>query len=84
MFVICHSHLSFCHSNLNDLTAHDNIKILLLQSYVTRHNCDIIWLSETFLNSSIQTDDKKIKIDGYNSIRTDHPSDSKKRSLYLL
>ena len=36
-----------------------------------------MYLSETFLNSSIQSDDDKIKIDGYNLIRSDHPSDSK-------
>ena len=50
----------------------------MLQAYVTQYNCDIICLSETFLNSSIQNDDDRIKIDGYNLIRSDHPSDSKK------
>ena len=32
---------------------------------------------ETFLNSSIETNDDRISIDGYNLIRADHPSDSK-------
>ena len=45
-----YSSLTFCHWNLN--TAHDNIKISLLQAYVTQYNCDIICISETFLNSS--------------------------------
>ena len=40
----------------------------LPQAYVTQHNCDIICLSETFLNSSIQNDDDRIKIDGYSFI----------------
>ena len=31
-----------------------------------------------FLNSSIQTNDGRISIDGYNLIRVDHPSDSKR------
>ena len=61
-----YSSLTFCHWNLNGLTAHDNIKISLLQAYVTQYNCDIICISETFLNSSIQNDDDRIKIDGYN------------------
>ena len=52
-----YSSLTFCHLNLNGFTAHDNIKISLLQAYVTQYNCDIICLSETFLNSSIQNDD---------------------------
>ena len=78
-----YSSLTFCHWNLNGLTAHDNIKISLLQAYVTQYNCDIICLSETFLNSSIQNDDDRIKIDGYNLIRSDHPSDSKKGGVCI-
>ena len=69
---------TFCHWNLNSLTAHDYIKILLLQAYISQHNYDIICLLITFLDSSIQSDDKRIKIDGYNLIRPDHPTDSKK------
>ena len=78
-----YSSLTFCHWNLNGLTAHDNIKISLLQAYVTQYNCDIICISETFLNSSIQNDDDRIKIDGYNLIRSDHPSDSKKGGVCI-
>ena len=37
-----YSSLTFYHWNLNDPTAHDNIKISLLQSYLTQHKCDII------------------------------------------
>ena len=36
-----YSPLICCHRNLNGLTAHDFIKILLLQAYVTQHNYDI-------------------------------------------
>ena len=79
-----YSSFTFCHWNLNSLTAHDNIKILLLQAYVTQHDCDIICLSKTVLNSSIQNDDDGIKIDGCNLIRSNHPSDSKKGGVYLL
>ena len=61
-----YSSLTFCHWNLSGLTAHDNIKISLFQAYVTQYNYDIICLSEPFLNSSIQSSDDKIKIDGYN------------------
>ena len=55
----------------------------LPQAYVTQHNCDIICLSETFLNSSIENDDDRIKIDEYNLIRLDHPSDSKKERVCI-
>ena len=50
----------------------------VLQASITQHNYDIICLTETFLKSSILIDDKKIRIDGYNLIISDHPSDSKK------
>ena len=36
------SSLTFCHWNLNGLTAHDSIKISLLQAYILQHNYDII------------------------------------------
>ena len=70
--------LSFCHWTLNGLAAHDSTKISLLQAYITQHNYGIICLTETFLNSSILSDDNRIAINGYNLIRSDHPSDSKK------
>ena len=63
-----YSSLKFCHWNLNGLTAHDGIKISLLQAYIIQNNYDIICLSETFLNSSIETNDDRISIDGYNLI----------------
>ena len=78
-----YSSLKFCHWNLNGITAHDSIKVSLLQAYITQHNYDIICLSETFLDSSIQSDDEKIKIDGYTLIRADHPSDSKKNGVCI-
>ena len=52
-----YSSLTFCHWNLNGLTVHNSIKISLHQAYITQHNYDIIYLSETFLNSSIETND---------------------------
>ena len=80
-----YSSLKFCHWNLNGFTPHDSIKISLLQAYIIQINYDIICLSETFLNFSIQTNNDSISIDGYNLIRADHPTESKKRrDLYLL
>ena len=35
------SPLIFCHWNLNDLAAHNSIKILLLQAYVTQYDYNI-------------------------------------------
>ena len=78
-----YSTLTFCHWNLNGLTAHDSTKILLLQVYITQQNYDIICQTETFLNSSILIDDSRTKIDVYNLIRSDHPSDLKKGGVCI-
>ena len=43
----------------------------------------MICLSETFPNSSIQTNDDRISIDGYNLIRPDHPCDSKRGGVCI-
>ena len=51
--------LTFCHGNLNGTAAHDFIKISLLQRYITDCNFDIIYLSETFLNSSLDGEDDR-------------------------
>ena len=78
-----YSSLTFCHWNLNGLTAYDSTKISLLQAYIIQHNYGIICLAETFLNFSILSDDNRIAIDGYNLIRSDHPSDSKKGGVCI-
>ena len=75
--------LTFCLWNLNGLTAHDSIKISLLQAYVTQHSCDTICLSEVFLNSFICGSDTRISTDGWNLIRSDHPSNSKRGSVCI-
>ena len=78
-----YSSLKFCHWNLNGLRAHNSVKKSLLQAYLIQHNYDIVCISETFLNSTIQDDDESIKIDGYTLIRSDHPSDSKRGGVCI-
>ena len=62
--------------------------MILLKSPYFKHikiqnNYDIICLSETFLNSSVQTNNDRISIDGYNLIRADPPSDSKRGGVCI-
>ena len=78
------SSLNFCHWNLNSIVAHDFIKISLLQRYITDRNFDIICLSETFLNSPLDREDGRLKIDGYNLIRLDDPSGQKKEAYVSI
>ena len=44
---------------------------------------DIICLTETFLDSLIENDDDRISIPGYNLLRTDHPSNTKRRGACI-
>ena len=77
--------LSFCHWNLNSISAHDFVKVSLLEAYNAVHKFDIICLSETFLNSFLQNDDHGLLFNGYKLVRADNPSDLKKRKyLHLL
>ena len=55
----------------------------MIQAYNTDQNFDIVCHSETFLNSSIQNDDHKLKIDCYDLIRSDYPSYSKKGGVCI-
>ena len=48
------SHITFCYSNLNGLMAHNFIKVSLLQTLAVTNDCDVICLTETFLDSSIE------------------------------
>ena len=42
------SPIKFCQWNLNDLTAHDFIKVALIEVHTSTHNFNILCLSETF------------------------------------
>ena len=71
------SPIKFCRRDLNGLAAHDFIKILLIETFISTHNFDILCLSETFLDSTIDLNDENININGYSILRADHPSNNK-------
>ena len=62
---------SFCHWNLNCIAAHNFSKLSLLEAYTVQHNFDMFCLSETFLDSSIPTNDERLNMKGYKPIRAD-------------
>ena len=74
---------SICHWNLNSIIAHNFAKIFLLKAYVAIHKFDIICLSETYLDSSIPTNNDNLDIDGYNLLRSDHPSNTKRGGVCI-
>ena len=77
--MICHQ----VHWNLNGLTAHDFVKVPLIEAFITTHNFDIICLSETFLDSTIPHNDKNININGYSLLRIDHPNKIKRGGVWM-
>ena len=56
-------YFSFCHWNLNSLPVHNYAKVHLLQAFNAIHKLDLICLSESYLNSSITSDEKSLVIE---------------------
>ena len=75
--------LSICHWNLNSISINDYSKLFLLKAYISVHKFDIIFLSETYLDSTVPFDDDSLVISGYNLIRSDHPSYTKRGGVCL-
>ena len=73
--------LSICLWNLNSICPHNFEKLSLLRAYMSTHKFDIICLSETYLDSSI--DDESLEISGYYLIRSDHPSNKKRGGICI-
>ena len=73
--------LSICHWNLNSICAHSFAKLTLLRAYVSVRKFDIICLSETYLDYSI--DDENLEISGYYLIRSDYPSNIKRGGICI-
>ena len=59
---------------MSGIAAPNIVKISLIQRYITECNVDIICLFETSLNSSLNNEDDRLIMRGYNLIRSDHPS----------
>ena len=76
--------LSICHWNLNGLTSHNFIKLTMLEAFISSENHDIVFISETFLNSSTDIKDPAINIEGYELARRDNPHDTKRGGVCLL
>ena len=77
------ANLSICHWNLNNISAHNYLKLSLLRAYLAFHNFDIICLSETYLNFSNSPDDGTLEISGYNLVRSDHLLNSKRGGVCI-
>ena len=67
-------YLSICHWNLNSISAHSFIKLSLLCAYISINKIDIICLSETYVDSSISSDNDNVELPRYNLFRADNPT----------
>ena len=76
--------LSIFHWNLNSISAHNFVKFSSLQAFNSVHNFDLICISETFLDSSVAIDDSDLNFNGYNLMRSDHPSAVKKGGICIF
>ena len=72
-----------CHWNVNSLTTRNMVILPSIAAYNTIHKYDFICISETYLDSSVRTDDRDILINGYNIIHADHPSNNKKGGVCI-
>ena len=48
----------------------------MIEAFISTHNFDILCLSETFLDSTIDLNNENINIDGNSILRSDHPSNN--------
>ena len=75
--------LSICHWNLNSVWVDEFAKIAQITAFFNVHKFDIFCIGESFLDSSIETDDSRLKIDNYELLRSDHPSNSRQGGVCL-
>ena len=48
------------------------------EAYNVQHEFDMVYISETFLDSSILTNDERLNMKGYKLVKADNSSESKK------
>ena len=73
-----HSYFSCCHWNVNSLIAHNKLKVSLHEAYNTVHKYDFICISETYFDSSVESEDDNLRINGYKLIRMHYPMNTKR------
>ena len=71
---------SIFHWYLNSITAH-NRQISLLRAYISLYNFDVVYIWQTYLDSTRALDDKNLEIARYNLLRTGQASNSKRSGV---
>ena len=73
--------LFVCQWNVNSIPSHNFQKIPVCKSFVAMHKVDIIYILETFLNSTCKDND--LNLNGYSLLRADHLSSAKWRGVCI-
>ena len=76
--------LSLCDWNFDSIAVHNFSNPFLLEAYNVQHKFDMICLSQTFLDTSIPTNDERLNMRGYKVIRANNPSDNKKGDVGII
>ena len=74
---------SICHWNLNSISADNYAKVFLLKAYIAIHKFDIIFILETYLDSSTPSVDSNLENCRYTLVRSDHPSNNKREGVCI-
>ena len=69
--------------SVNSIPVHNFIKISLLKTFIATHKLHVLWLSKTYLNSSISNDDDNLEAPGYDIFRVDHSSNTKRVAVCI-
>ena len=75
---------SICHWNLNSIAAHNFAKVNLLQAYNAIHDFDMICLSESYLDSTVSSDNDNLYIRDYKLVRADHSGNIKRGGVRVF
>ena len=62
---------------LNDLAVLHIVKVPLIEAFIAAHSFDIVWLSETILDSGTPSND------GYSLFRVGHPNNIKRGGVCM-
>ena len=75
--------MSICYWNLNSISAHKLIKFSRLYTYISINKINVIWLSETYLDSRISSGNDNLELPAYNLVRADNPTNSKRGGVCI-
>ena len=59
---------SICHWNLNSVSAYNYAKLSSLKAFIAVYKSDIVCLSETYLDFSVEPDNDNLEISGHSFV----------------